>query len=58
MARSKSGYIGRRYFKVSISDAWDGWNVGFFSLKIISHPLSGRKAIRFVFWRLAAWMEI
>lgn len=58
MAKSKCGYICGRYFRISISDAWDGWSVGFLSVKIIKHPISGRKALRFVLWRLATWVEM
>lgn len=59
MANTTDGFIFGKYYKVAISKDWDGFDCGLISIKLIHHPdKPNKKALRFVLWRLAFWLQV
>lgn len=55
----KTTKIADRFYAGAVSESWDGFDVGLFSMKVVSKPEIGKKkALRIVVWRFAAWIEL
>lgn len=58
MSTYKSFILFSKLIAWKVSDSWDGYDVGLFSVKRVRHPDNNKtKALRIVLWRLALWVQ-
>ena len=56
--RYSSFVVFGRLVAFAISSDWDGWDVGLFSVKVVTKKELKAKGLRIVIWRLAMWFEL